>query len=145
MTELQLWIVAAILFFILEVITPGFVLANFGVACVAAGITAWLGGSLVVQVVVFVFACLTSFVTLRPVLRRTLLRNEKHTRTNVDAVVGRMGRVTDSIPAAPDAGRVQIDGDNWRAMSVHGAPIEAGRTVRVVRVDSTTLIVELLS
>ncbi|MBS1560841.1 MAG: NfeD family protein [Bacteroidetes bacterium] len=145
MTDVQLWLIAAIVLFILEVITPGFVLANFGVAGLAAGIAAWLGASLTVQVIVFVVVCLASFVTLRPILRRTVLRGSKQTRTNVDALAGRMGRVTDAIPQAPEAGRVQVDGDNWRAMSVHGAPILAGSTVRIVRVDSTTLIVEQIS
>lgn len=145
MTEMQLWLVAAIVLFILEVITPGFVLANFGVACLAAAIAAWFGGSLTIQVVVFAAACLASFVALRPLLRRTLERGTKQTRTNVDALTGRMGRVTDAIPQAPEVGRVQIDGDNWRAMSVHGGPILAGCTVRIVRVDSTTVIVEQIS
>jgi len=145
MSDMQWWLIAAILLFILEVITPGFVLANFGVASLIAGIAAWLGASLTVQVVVFVVSCLASFVTLRPLLHKTILRGQKQTRTNVDALVGRMGRVTDAIPQAPEVGRVQIDGDSWQAMSVHGAPILAGATVRIIRVDSTTVIVDQIS
>lgn len=145
MTDMQWWLIAAIVLFILEVITPGFVLANFGVASLAAAIAAWFGASMTVQVIVFVVACLASFVTLRPILHKTILRNSKQTRTNTDALVGRMGRVTDAIPQSPEVGRVQIDGDNWRAMSVHGAPILAGATVRIIRVDSTTVIVDQIS
>lgn len=145
MSEAQIWLVAGIILFILEIVTPGFVLANFGVAAVAAAIAAWLGADLTIQVMVFVIACLVSFVTVRPLLSRTMLKQSRATRTGFQAVIGRVARVTDAIPEPPDAGRIQVDGDSWRAFSVDKQPIEQGTTVRVVRVDSNTVYVERLS
>ncbi len=141
MTETQIWIIAGIILFILEIVTPGFVLANFGVAALAAAAASWLGAGITVQVIVFVVSCLISFVTVRPLLSRTMHKG-KTTRTGIDAVIGRVARVTDAIPEPPEAGRVQIDGDSWRAMSVHGSPIEEGARVRVIRIESTTVFVE---
>lgn len=141
MTPSQLWLITAIVLFILEVITPGFVLANFGVAAIAAAITAWLGGDVTIQMIVFVLTCLASFVTIRPLLSRTVGK-QKVTRTGVDAIIGRLTKVTEAIDSPLDAGRVQIDGDSWRALSVHGQSISLGTTVRVVRVDGTTVYVE---
>ena len=142
MTPSQMWLAAAILLFILEIITPGFVLANFGVAALAAAVAAWLDASVTVQVIVFCIAAVVSFFTVRPLLRRTIYRDAKRVRTGGEALVGRVGKVTDHIPTPPDAGRVQIDGDNWRAFSVHGQPIPAGATVRVIRVESASIHVE---
>jgi membrane protein implicated in regulation of membrane protease activity len=139
----QYWLIAAIVLFILEVITPGFVLANFGVGAIGAAITAWLGGDTAAQTMTFVVVCLISFVTVRPLLKRTL-RHDKQTKTGTEALVGRVGKATEDIPLPPDAGRVQIDGDNWRAMAVHATPIAAGSVVRVVRVESVTVYVELV-
>jgi len=141
MTETQIWIIAGIILFILEIVTPGFVLANFGVAALAAAAASWLGAGITVQVIVFVVSCLISFVTVRPLLSRTM-NTGKTTRTGTDAVIGRVVRVTDAIPEPPEAGRVQIDGDSWRAMSVHGSPIDEGARVRVIRIESTTVFVE---
>ncbi len=141
MTESQIWLIAAIVLFILEIITPGFVLANFGVAAMASACTAWLGGDTTTQMIVFVVVCLISFFTIRPLLSRTLGQH-KHTRTGVDALIGRVAKVTEHIDIPPDTGRVQVDGDNWRASSVDKQPIVVGTTVRVVRVDGTTLHVE---
>ena len=143
MTETQLWLIAGIVLFILEIITPGFVLANFGVAAMAAAVAAWLGADMTVQVIVFVVTCLISFVTVRPLLSRTL-KSGKETLTGYQAVVGRVALVTDEIPEPPSAGRVQVDGDSWRAMSDAGQPIAVGATVKVVRVESTTVYVELV-
>jgi membrane protein implicated in regulation of membrane protease activity len=142
MTPAQIWLATAILLFILEIITPGFVLANFGVAALAAAVAAWMDASLTMQVIVFCIAAIISFVTVRPLLRRTVFRDAKKVRTGGEALVGRVGKVTDHIPTPPDAGRVQIDGDNWRAFSVHGQPIPSGATVRVIRVESASIHVE---
>jgi membrane protein implicated in regulation of membrane protease activity len=141
MNAMQIWLIAAIALFILEVITPGFVLANFGVGAIGAAIAAWLGGDTTAQTLTFVVVCLISFVTVRPLLKRTL-RTDKQTKTGTEALVGKMGKVTQDIPLPPEAGRVQIDGDNWRAMVVHGTPIATGETVRIVRVESVTVYVE---
>ena len=54
----QIWLSVAIVMFILEVITPGFVLANFGVAAIVAAVAAWMGFDLVVQLIVFSVTCL---------------------------------------------------------------------------------------
>ncbi|MCX6141531.1 MAG: NfeD family protein [Candidatus Kapabacteria bacterium] len=141
LTPYQYWLAAAILLFILEIVTPGFVLANFAVAAMAASAAAWLDASFNVQLIVFVVTCLVSFVAIRPLLHKTLMKTSHSTPTGSDAVVGRLARVTDAIPASPDGGRVQVDGDSWRAMSVDGMPIAEGVTVKVVRVDSTVLFV----
>jgi membrane protein implicated in regulation of membrane protease activity len=39
-------------------------------------------------------------------------------------------------------GRVIVEGENWRGVSVDGAVLEPGTPVMVVQVDGTTLMVE---
>lgn len=141
MSAMQIWLIAAIALFILEIITPGFVLANFAVASLAAALSAWMGADTTMQIVVFVVVALISFVTLRPILRRTLYKNKRHFRTGADAIVGRSVHVTETIPVPPGTGRVQIDGDSWRAAALSKKVIEAGAVVIVVSVDSSTVIV----
>jgi len=142
MTDAQIWLIAAIVLFILEIVTPGFVLANVAVASLCAAGAAWLGWSVPAQVIVFAVACVVSFVTLRPLLKRTLQKGGKGQATGIEALIGRQTKVMERIPTAPDTGRVQVDGDSWRASSVDEQPIEQGTMVRVVRVESTTLIVQ---
>jgi len=142
MTLAQYWLIAGLVLLILEILAPGFVLANFAVAAIAASIAAWFDASIEIQVIVFVITCLVSFVTVRPLLHRTLMKGKKRARTGADALAGRVARVTHQIPAPPENGRVQVDGDSWSAMSVSGDLIEEGATVRIVRVDSVILYVE---
>lgn len=142
MTPAQMWLSAAIILFILEIVVSGFVLANFAVAAMAASVAAWLDASVNVQVIVFVITCLVSFVTVRPLLHRTFMKKTQITHTGAGALIGRIARVTDAIPVPPEYGRVQVDGDSWSASSQSGIAISAGATVRILRVDSVVLFVE---
>lgn len=141
MSAMQIWLIAAIVLFILEIVTPGFVLANFGVASLAAALAAWMGAGSIVQIIVFVITALISFIALRPLLKRTLYKHKNASRTGAQALVGREVHVTDSIPAPPGTGRVQIDGDSWRAISLNKGAIAAGAVVTVISVDSSTVVV----
>lgn len=60
--------------------------------------------------------------------------------TNTDALIGRVGYVSEAIPFE-GAGRVRLDGEEWRARCdpAVGARLDPGTRVRVTRVDGVTL------
>ena len=62
-------------------------------------------------------------------------------QSNVDALIGRIGRVTEAIEAN-GYGRVQIDGDSWKAKTRDGHPVENGMKARVLSIDSIIITVE---
>ncbi|MBI2794375.1 MAG: NfeD family protein [Ignavibacteria bacterium] len=145
MTDSQIWLIIAIAFLILEIITPGFVLANFAVGAIGAAVAAFFGATMVVQLIVFAILCFISFVTIRPILKKTLIKDDKPAfLTGAGAIVGRTTIVTERIPNDLISGRVQIDGDSWQAISEDANPIEVGERVSVVRVDSTIVVVKRL-
>jgi membrane protein implicated in regulation of membrane protease activity len=141
MTPLQYWLIAAIVLFLLEIITPGFVLANFAVGALGGAAMAWMGFGVTAQIIGFVIVCLVSFVTVRPLINRFIYRNQARVATNVQAIIGTTGVVTDAIGVPPLGGRVQIGGDNWHALAVDGSEIAIGERVRVDAIESTTILV----
>lgn len=141
MTHLQYWLIAAIVLFLLEILTPGFVLANFAVGALGGALVAWLGFDVPAQVGGFVVMCIVSFITVRPLIQRFIYRNQARTATNTDALLGTTAIVTDTILQDPLGGRVQVGGDNWHAISVDGGEISVGQRVRIERIESTTLFV----
>jgi len=62
-------------------------------------------------------------------------------KTNADAIVGRIGVVSERIDAEQHTGRVAIDGDDWKAVSKDGVTIEKGKSVKIVKLDSIILTV----
>lgn len=121
-----------------EMFTMDFSLACFGVGLFGAALVSFLGLGLGWQVAVFIAVSLALFIGMRPLALKHLYHNSKHVKTNVDALIGRTAVVT----AAPDSeglGRVQIDGDSWRAFFQY--PAAQAAQVRVEKLDGNTLFV----
>jgi membrane protein implicated in regulation of membrane protease activity len=133
------WIVAAVLLAIGEVLTPGaFFLGPVSLAAGAAAIVALFAGA-VASTIVFILAALLSLAVLRPIARRHV-RMPQLMRTGTDALVGRKATVTQQVNAA--GGRVRIGGEEWSARSYldDGVYVE-GATVDVVKIEGATALV----
>ena len=79
---------------------------------------------------------------LRPFAKRYLRKGEDQRVSNADALMGRQGRVVETVKAG-GYGRVQIDGDIWKAVSLSEQDIPEGKNVIVVDRASTIITVEL--
>ena len=82
-----------------------------------------------------------AFVLVRPVVLKLFHSKAKTVCTNVDALIGRQAIVSEAI-AAVTGGRVKVDGDDWKAVTADGKPVDAGKVVRILKVDSVILTVE---
>ena len=133
------WIVAAVLLAIGEVLTPGaFFLGPVALAAGAAAIVALFAGA-VASTIVFILAALLSLAVLRPIARRHV-RMPQLMRTGTDALVGRKATVTQQVDAA--GGRVRIGGEEWSARSYLDDGVYAeGATVDVVKIEGATALV----
>lgn len=57
-------------------------------------------------------------------------------------MAGRMGIVTETIDIKKNTGRVQLDGDDWKAKSENGEIILEGTSVEIIKTESILLIVK---
>ena len=142
MHEWQVWLVAALLLFVAEMVAPGFWLLSVAVGCLAAGLASLLLPGSLVPVLSFAAGTLLSLVGIRPFLLRHLHPRGTEIRTNVDALAGRVGIVSERIDPATGKGRVLVEGEDWRAAALMDAAIEPGTKVMVVRVEGATLYVD---
>jgi membrane protein implicated in regulation of membrane protease activity len=133
------WIVAAVLLAIGEVLTPGaFFLGPVALAAGAAAIVALFAGG-VASTIVFIVAALLSLAVLRPIARRHV-RMPQLTRTGTDALIGRKAVVTRRVDAV--GGRIRIGGEEWSARAYLDDGVYAeGATVDVVRIEGATALV----
>lgn len=135
-----LWTLIGIGLLILEVITPGFLVACFGVGALIAAIPAALGLSAIWQMIAFVIGSALALYFVRPIIRRTYTKHEP-IRTGADALLGRKLTLKHAVPAEGYA-ELAIDGDVWRVCSAQGTTLEAGQAVRIVRRDSLILYLQ---
>lgn len=140
----QIWLIIAIALTILEVATAGFGVICFAIGAALSALVAGVGGNFTLQIIVFAAVSLLTFIFLRPMVLRFLDKRSKDVKTNVDALVGRKGIVSERIDAAQHLGRVAIDGDDWRAVSNDGSVIEKGTSVEIIKNESIILTVKRL-
>src|SRR6188472_2955926 len=126
-----LWLIAAVVFAVAEVLNLSFFLFPFAIGAAGAALT-WA-----------TFAVLTavSFAVLRPIARRHL-RQPAALRTGSTALVGRTAIVLERIEGDAHAGSVRLDGEVWTARAYdEDAVLEPGTRVHVLEIRGATALV----
>ncbi|MDQ3741217.1 MAG: NfeD family protein [Actinomycetota bacterium] len=139
MDEWVLWLIAAVVLAVGEVLTMGFFLAPFAVGALAATLVSVLGGGLVASGIAFLAVSSAAFLGLRPIARRHM-KLPAQLRTGTAALVGKTGTVVETVSA--EAGCVRIDGEVWTARPFDDDDTyEAGERVRVLQIRGATALV----
>ena len=137
-----MWILAALVCGIVEVMAVSFVFLMLAIGALAAGIAGALGASLAVQMIIFVVVAVALLFVVRPFLTGRVERSTPDVRTNADALIGRTGYVTEIV--GERNGRIQFSGGEWSART-EGPSIPVGVEVRVERIDGATAVVSALN
>ena len=139
-----IWILISVLGLIIELGSGDLFILCFSIGALAASLTAALGLGIVPQLIAMTLCSLLSIYFIRPMALRYLHRNDPDRVSNADALIGREGRVSEAI-AEGGSGRVAIDGDDWKAVSVDGSKIDKGEKVEIVSRDSIILTVKQIN
>ena len=133
------WLIAAAVFFVLELIAPGAFMLWLGISAMLVGVISFfVGWPWQYQLVAFAVFALVSI----PLWRRFAGRVEREIdqpflNRRADAYVGR--EFTLEKPIVAGSGTVKIDGTIWR---LAGPDVPGGSRVKVVRADAAMLVVE---
>ena len=134
-----IWLGAAVVFGILEAMTAGLISVWFVAGAVAAMVAAILEAGVMVQAGVFIVVSALALALTRPLVRRWT--KTRTVATNADRVLGRTGKVTETIDNADSSGAVYVDGKTWTARSADGTVIPAGSQVEIERMEGVKLLV----
>lgn len=135
------WVVALVVFLIVEAVTAGLVSIWFVFGSLVALICAALGAAIWLQIFWFVIVSVATLVLTRPLVKRYVDR--RSVATNADRNIGRTAVVTERIDNLAATGAVQLAGVVWTARSTDDAvAIEPGTHVTVRAIEGVKLIVE---
>lgn len=135
------WVVALVVFLIVEAVTAGLVSIWFVFGSLVALICAALGAAIWLQIFWFVIVSVATLVLTRPLVKRYV--DSRSVATNVDRNIGRTAVVTERIDNLAATGAVQLAGVIWTARSTDDAvAIEPGTHVTVRAIEGVKLIVE---
>ena len=138
----HLWIFLAIVLFISEIFTPGFIFFCIGVGASFTSVISFLEFSINIQFIIFSVTTLISLIFIRPILSKIYKNNIDLIKTNNEALISKKGIVIDEINNEINKGRVLIDGDTWRSKSLNNEIIKKNSTVQIVKIESTIIIVK---
>lgn len=135
-----IWFLLMVVFLITEAACPIHLVSIwFAAGSLAAMLSALLGGELWLQVTLFLVVSCALVAMLWPFIKKFL--NPKLTKTNVDAVVGSMGRVTVAIDNISATGQVKLGSMEWSARSSSGKPIPENTLIKVDRIEGVKVFV----
>jgi membrane protein implicated in regulation of membrane protease activity len=139
MDDWVLWIIAAGVLAVGEMLTVSFFLGPIAVAAVTASIVALAGGGAALQWIVFAAMSAASVLVLRPIARRHL-HMPAQLRTGTAALVGAQAVVVSRVDR--DGGTVKLNGEIWTARSYdEDHAFEPGARVAVMKIDGATALV----
>lgn len=139
----QVWAVVAVICLILELTAGDFFIICFSIGALGALVSALVSDSLYLQIFAFAVFTIIALLYVRPFAKRYLHKGEDPRVSNADALMGRQGRVVETVKAG-GYGRVQIDGDIWKAVTNEAQDIPENANVRVVGRESTIITVETI-
>ena len=139
MEDWVVWMLAAGVFAVGEILTTGFFLAPIAIAAVMAAAAALLGAGLALQLVVFILISAASVGILRPVARGHM-RTPARLRTGTAALVGQPATVLERVDA--EGGSVKLAGEIWSARAFdEDRAFEPGQRVEVLKIEGATALV----
>jgi membrane protein implicated in regulation of membrane protease activity len=138
------WLISAIVLMIAEIFTPGFVLACFSIGCLVSCVTAFFTHSIPIQISAFIISSLLIFFFIRPLMRLFILGDGHDEKTNVDALIGKLGMVSEPIDPSRNTGRVLVGGEDWKGVTENREFLNEGTEIEVLKVDGTKLVVKPL-
>ena len=138
-----MWFGLFLLFLVVEATTVSMVSAWFAIGALASLIAALLGAKLWLQIVLFLAVSAIALALLRPIAKKHF--NARITRTNVDAMAGKICLCVTDIDNVTGTGQVKIGDVEWSARSESGEKIPAGTQVKIDRVEGVKVYVTPIS
>jgi membrane protein implicated in regulation of membrane protease activity len=137
-----LWLIAAVVFAVAEVLNLSFFLFPFAIGAAAAAVVELAGLGTPIALVVFAVFTALSFGIVRPIARRHL-RTATQLRTSTAALVGRSAVVLERIANDEGVGCVRLEGEVWTARAYDEDRVfEAGTRVQVLEIRGATALVD---
>ncbi len=141
MTAFWFWVVVAIAFAVVEIMTVAFFAVFITIGALGAAVASLLGFGLLVQAIVLGVLGVAGIMIARPFLVDRLHMGRPALRSGADSMVGQQAILLEPIVGVGQPGHVKIAGELWPALTDDGSPVPANTLVVVTALRSTTLIV----
>lgn len=134
------WLIVAGIFFVLEIITVGFLVFWLGIGALLALIVSLFTTNLILQTAVFVISSIILIFLTKPLTKKVL--NTETVNTNVFSIIGKKALVIKDIDPINSTGQIKINGEVWTAMSYNNELIKKDTEVEIENINGVKAIVK---
>ncbi len=138
----QYWLIASGAFFIGEILTVGFLLFWFGIACLLAMVVSFFTSNIIIQMVVFLVSSVILILSTKPFVKKFI--NKKTILTNTNSLIGKKAIVIKEINNLQGTGQIKIGGEIWSAQNESDTTISENQEVEIIKIEGVKLIVKQL-
>lgn len=138
------WLIAAGVFFIIEMATIGFLVFWLGIGALLAMVTSFITDSIFIQALVFVVTSTLLLIFTRPLVNK-FIKIPKEIKTNAYSIIGKKGIVISKINNIEGSGQIKIDGEIWSAKSFADEDIPENTEIEIVEIDGVKAVVKEVS
>ena len=138
----QIWLIAAGVFLILEIITIGFLVFWLAIGSLFAMLVSFVTDSIIIQTAVFVISSGLLIFATKPLVKKFA---EKYTtKTNVYSLSGKKAIVIEDIDWETGSGQIKIEGQVWSAKTKEQMKIPKGTKVEIESIEGVKAFVKPL-
>lgn len=138
------WLIAAGIFFIIEMATIGFLVFWLGIGSLLAMVTSFITDSILIQVIVFVITSTLLLIFTRPLVNK-FIKIPKEVKTNAYSIIGKKGIVVKEINNIEGDGQIKVDGEVWSAKSNEDEIIPKDTEIEIVDIDGVKAVVQKIN
>lgn len=136
-----IWLIAAGIFFIVEILTVGFMIFWLGVAALVACIVSLFTSNIIIQTSVFVIVSALLLLLTKPFVDKFIVKKEDSVKTNVYSIIGKEATVVTSFDNSSKIGQIKVGSEKWTAKSKYDEVLSEGDSVMVDSIDGVKAIV----
>jgi len=137
------WLIAAGIFFAIEIVTVGFLIFWLGCGALLAMVVSFFTNNLIIQGIVFVVSSTILILLTKPLVNKYV--NSKPLKpTNTYSLIGQHGIVIMDINPTDSTGQVKVNSEIWSAKSDTETLIPKGTDVKILQIDGVKLVVSPL-
>lgn len=129
-----IWLIIAIVCFVLELMTPTFSFLSVTFGAIFAWLTSLVTDNTVIQLIIFLLAFALFFMKLRP-----LIYKHSKEKFNIESWIGTS--VYSNSIITTNSGTVKKDGSIWQTRCENEEIIEKGQKLIIIKIDGNKLIV----
>ena len=136
----QMWLIISGVFFIIEIITVGFLVFWLGVGALLAMLVSLITDNIIIQTTVFVLSSGALIFLTKPLAKK--FTKSDTVKTNAFSLIGKTAIVTKSIDSKLGVGQIKVNGEIWSAKTTETDIISEGSEVEIVEIDGVKVVVK---